>query len=412
MSENDPIRECVQRFYDQHPYPPPVKDLNLYRQRWQDDDRRRADFHLHWPHHPYRGDLSILVAGCGTSQAAKHALRQPTANIVGIDFSVTSIHHTLQLKHNYNLENLEVHQLPIEHANELGRSFDKIICTGVLHHLPDPSAGLRALREVLEPDGVMHLMIYAVYGRAGVYMLQKYARLLGVGDTDKEINDFANTLMALPQNHPLAQLLGGSPDFRTRAGLADALLNPQDRAYTVPQLFHLISEAGLQFGRWIRQAPYLPKCGAFAKTPHASRLTELSEPEQFAALELLRGTMSRHSLVTYRDDRPDTPQQIHFDGDDWLNFIPIRLPNTICVQERLPSGSSGVLINQDHTYPDLVLPIDAYEKELFDLINGRLSIAEIVERVAVTDQGVEQACVLFEQLWWYDQVVFDISTVG
>ncbi len=267
MSErqNQANQAQVQDFYNQRPYPPPVNDLDGYRQRWQDVSRRWADFHLHWPHQPYREDIAILVAGCGTSQAAKHALRNPAAQVVGIDLSSTSIQHTEALKRKYQLDNLEVRLLPIERAVELERRFDKIVCTGVLHHLPNPDEGLRALREVLAPKGTLHLMVYAAYGRQGVYMLQEYAHLLEVGDTDEEITDFANTLMELPQDHPLARLLGGSPDFRTKAGLADALLNPQDRAYTVPQLFDLISDAGLQFGRWLRQAPYLPQCGAFAE---------------------------------------------------------------------------------------------------------------------------------------------------
>ena len=186
----------------------------------------RADFHLYWPDRAYRADLTVLVAGCGTSQAAKHALRQPASHVVGIDFSAESVRHTEALKRKYNLTNLEVHQLPVERAGELGRRFNQIICTGVLHHLTNPDAGLRALREVLEPDGAMHLMVYAAYGRAGVYMLQDYCRRLGVGHTDKEIRDLAVTLTALPQDHPLARLLGESPDFHSPAGLADALLHP------------------------------------------------------------------------------------------------------------------------------------------------------------------------------------------
>jgi hypothetical protein len=42
----------VQAFYDLRPYPPPVEDLDGYRRRWQDENRRRADFHLHWPDGP------------------------------------------------------------------------------------------------------------------------------------------------------------------------------------------------------------------------------------------------------------------------------------------------------------------------------------------------------------------------
>ncbi|MFZ1770349.1 MAG: class I SAM-dependent methyltransferase, partial [Caldilinea sp.] len=158
------ITDRVQAFYDLHPYPPPVDELNAYRRRWQDESRRRADFHLHWPRRAYRTGLQVLIAGCGTSQAARHALRQPDDAVVGIDFSAASVRHSETLKRKYNLANLEVHHLPIERVGELGRCFDKIVCTGVLHHLPDPDAGLAALREVLQPGGALHLMVYAPYG--------------------------------------------------------------------------------------------------------------------------------------------------------------------------------------------------------------------------------------------------------
>jgi SAM-dependent methyltransferase len=141
-----------------------VQDLESYRQRWQDEGRRRADFHLHWPDRAYRADMTVLVAGCGTSQAAKHALRQPASRVVGIDFSGTSVRHTETLKLKYGLGNLDVHQLPVERVGELGLRFDKIVCTGVLHHLPDPEAGFRALVSRLRPSG---LIAAWVYGREG-----------------------------------------------------------------------------------------------------------------------------------------------------------------------------------------------------------------------------------------------------
>ena len=104
----------VQDFYERYPYPRPIDSLEKYQQLWRDQQRRRADYHLFWPAAPYREDFSILVAGCGTSQAAKHAMRWPQAQVTGIDFSETSVRCTGELKRKYALENLQVQQLPIE----------------------------------------------------------------------------------------------------------------------------------------------------------------------------------------------------------------------------------------------------------------------------------------------------------
>jgi SAM-dependent methyltransferase len=396
--------EAVREFYERLPYPRPIDSLERYQRLWQDAQRRRADFHLHWPAAPYREDRSILVAGCGTSQAAKHAMRWPEAQVTGIDFSATSVRCTEELKRKYNLNNLQLHQLPVERAGELGTSFDQIVCTGVLHHLADPDAGLAALRNVLKPDGAMHLMVYAPYGRAGIYMLQDYCRRLGVGTSAQEIKDLTASLRALPPDHPLVPLLRNAPDFRTEAALADALLHPQDRAYSVPQLFDFLAAAGLRFGRWLRQAAYLPHCGALASIPHQSLLIRLPAEEQYAAAELFRGSMVRHSAVAYRSDRPNHGS-INFTGDAWLGYVPIRLPDTICVQEKLPPGAAGVLINRRHTYTDIGLPINARQKNLYDAIDGNRSIGEIAPETALRTI----ARVLFERLWQCDQVVFDLS---
>ena len=403
-AETARVAEKVREFYERHPYPPPIDDLDRYRRLW-DELRRRVDAHLFWPTEPYREDRSVLVAGCGTSQAAKYALRWPHAKVTGIDVSANSIRRTEKLKRKYRLENLEVRQIAAERAGELGRRFDQVVCTGVLHHLPDPDAGLRSLRDVLEPGGAMHLMVYAPYGRAGVYMLQAYCRRLGIGTTTSEIRDLAASLRALPPDHPLVPLLRNAPDFRDEAALADALLHPQDRPYSVPQMFDFIREAGLQFGRWLRQAPYLHQCGALASSPHQPLLSRLPADERYAAVELFRGTMVRHSAIVFRNDRPGNAQPIRFDHAGWLDYVPLPMPDTVCVEERLPPGAAAVLINRTHTYTDLYLPVDAQERNLFAAIDGERTIGEIAREHVTSDT----ARAFFERLWWYDQVVFDAS---
>jgi SAM-dependent methyltransferase len=398
------VAAAVQDFYERYPYPRPIDDLDNYRRRWEDRNRRRADFHLSWPDKPYTEARTILIAGCGTSQAAKHAARCPAARVVGIDFSATSVRHTEDLRRKYDLTNLAVHQLPVDRVGDLEIMFDEIVCTGVLHHLANPEPELRALRNVLDPDGVMHLMVYAPYGRAGIYMLQEFCRRIGIRPDDDEIRDLVVALGALPALHPLARLLRDAPDFRQEAALADALLNPQDRAYSVPQLFDLIRGAGLTFGRWVRQAPYSPRCGVMAQLPHASRIAALEPAQQYAVAELFRGTIMSHSVIVRRDDCAGSSEMIGFSGDAWVDYVPVRVPDTLCVQERLPPGAAAVLINRAHTYRDIYLPIDAREKRLVDAIDGERRIGEIGG-----DEHRDVCRALFERLWWHDQVVFDGS---
>ena len=243
-------------------------------------------------------------------------------------------------------------------------------------------------------------------------MLQEFCRRVGIHATDDGIRDLVTALQSLPPDHPLEGLLRQAPDFRHEAALADALLHPQDRAYSVPQLFQFLKNAGLSFGRWIKQAPYSIACGVLAKLPQAAQMAQLPLEDRFAVAELFRGTMLRHSVVAYRNDRPAEAAPIHFSGDAWLRYVPLRMPGTLSIQERLPAGAAAVLINQTHTYRDLFLPINAAEKRLLDGIDGHRNLGDIVEATQPASSDTsrfELARTFFDRLWWQDQVVFDTS---
>ena len=98
-------------------------------------------------------------------------------------------------------------------------------------------------------------------------------------------------------------------------------------------------------------------------------------------------------------------QPISFDGDAWLGYVPIRMPDTICVQERLPARrGSGADQPEPHLHRHLSADRRPAEK-LFDAIDGERTIGEIVVEHGQRDT----ARALFERFWRYDQVVFDTS---
>jgi SAM-dependent methyltransferase len=409
MQEESPAlgdrTKAIRVFYESHPYPPPVASLERRLDTYRDPRRRRAQNLLLWPLEKSRPDRSILVAGCGTSQAARHALMEPRARVTAIDLSETSLRHTRDLQQKHDIRNLQLHRLAIERIGKLGQTFEQIICTGVLHHLSDPDAGLRALRDVLARDGAMHIMVYAPYGRAGIAMMQEYCRLLGIGVRDDELRDLGETVQALPTDHPIAGVVKRAKDFARPDALADALLNPQERAYSVPQLYDWVERCGLKFGRWYEQAAYLPQCGAIEDAPQGARLAALSAPAQHAAVELLRGTMDRHSFVAYRDDREREAQPITFEGDAWRGFVPVRLPWTLTIKDRAPAGVAAALINPSHAYPDLAFFIDAAEERLVTAIDGERSVGEILQSAGGMEE--QKGRQLFKRLWEHDLIAFD-----
>ena len=387
----------IAAFYAANPYPPPVDDLDGEVDTWADGTRRRVEHARLWPTVPFRDDHTILVAGCGTFQAARYAIHYPAAQVVGVDVSATSLDATRRLVERHELTNVELHQLPIEEIGTLDRRFDQVVSTGVIHHMADPVAGLRALREVMNPQGALHLLVYATHGRAGVYLMQEYCRRLGIVPTSRDVDDLVATLRELPAGHPMGDLLRNSPDFHDDGALADALLNPRDTSFTVPEVFGLLGESGLRFERWIRQAPYRPECGSMTEMPHGERIRELPEREQFAAMELFRGTMRRHSLVAYRDDTSLPDPAVNWQGESWRTYVPHRPSTVVIVEERVPEGVAAVLINRAHTDRDLVFFADADARRAFEQIDGATPFGEIDG--ATVD--------LLRRLWLHDLVMID-----
>jgi SAM-dependent methyltransferase len=184
--------------------------------------------------------------------------------------------------------------------------FDYIDCCGVLHHLPDPAAGLAALVSVLAPGGGIGLMVYAPHGRTGVYMLQDALRLLAPPEQDPPARvDVAKRLWKqLPETAWLKKnpwiddhIRGGD------AGLYDLLLNPRDRAFTVPELAALVAGAGLRIATLVEPLRYDPD--TWLADPRLRARTAQLDPIQRAALaEAICGNMGIHIAYCVRADDP------------------------------------------------------------------------------------------------------------
>lgn len=172
--------------------------------------------------------------------------------------------------------------------------YDYIDCCGVLHHLPDPAAGLAALRDRLAPEGGMGLMVYGTHGRTGVYPLQSALRRLGDGLPDADRVALAKRLVAsLPETNWFRRNAFLGDHRASDAGLYDLLLHSQDRAYTIPEIVEWVEGAGLEIVSFIDPARYDPT--HYLGDPRLrGRLEGLGTLDRAALAEELSGAFKTH----------------------------------------------------------------------------------------------------------------------
>ena len=98
-----------------------------------------------------------LDAGCGFGRHLYHAARVG-AQMVGLDFS-RAILRARDIAG--ELDGVQLVQGDIYRPPFPPGSFDFVYSIGVLHHLPDPEAGFRALLPLLRPGGAIFIWVYS-----------------------------------------------------------------------------------------------------------------------------------------------------------------------------------------------------------------------------------------------------------
>lgn len=164
--------------YDAYPYP--ARDPADERTRLvigSPSDPVEIDHFLHAGRRDWARGFRALIAGGGTGDglimlAQRLADAKVPFEITYMDLSVATRRVAEARAAVRGLTSIRFETGSLLDAPDLGR-FDYIDCCGVLHHLPDPAAGFRALRAALAPGGGMGVMVYAPYGRSGVYPLQE-----------------------------------------------------------------------------------------------------------------------------------------------------------------------------------------------------------------------------------------------
>src|SRR6516162_7688052 len=265
-------------------------------------------------HYLFSGRLNFmrpfraLVAGGGTGDACIMLAQQLVdrrcpAEVVYLDLSAASraiCEARAKARGLRNIHFLTGSLLDLP-AMGIGR-FDYIDCTGLLHHLPEPAAGLRALAAVLRPEGGVVVMLYCRYGRTGVYPLQELLRTLAPPSMATE--DRIAMAKRLIRFLPTTNLFRRNPYLNDHvtggdAGLYDLLLHSCDRAFTVPDIGNMASQCGLRVVAFLEPVRYEP--ATYMSDPVIARQTNsLPLLERAAFAECLAGNLRTHVFYATR----------------------------------------------------------------------------------------------------------------
>lgn len=260
------------------------------------------DHHLWAGQRDWSQALRVLVAGGGTGdglvQLAQrlHAAQRPY-RITYVDLSAASRKVAEARVAARKLPNVTFHTGSLLDAASLG-PFDYIDCCGVLHHLPDPEAGLRALGNALAANGGLGFMVYAPYGRSGVYPLQAaFNRLYGHLPPKSMLKHAKEAMKAVPASHPLNRSTVVGDHKQSDAGFYDLLLHSQDRAYTIGQWSEALGKTGWHLSGMAQ--PGLYDLAGLAEPPEGmDRIAQMTTAEE------LRGCIKTHVGYARREAGP------------------------------------------------------------------------------------------------------------
>lgn len=387
----------LQAQYEQYPYP--ARDPRDEKGRLligSPSHLREIDYWVFGAMRPQSLPLRVLVAGCGTGDGAimlaTHMARAGRqGEVLCVDRSTAALDTARARAQVRGLDNMRFVQGDLADLGTIAPGpFDYIDCCGVLHHLPDPDAGLAALEAVLAPGGGMGLMVYAPYGRTGVYMLQDaLERLAPVGETPAQRLDTARRVMRhLPATAWLRQntnfgdhLTGGD------AGLYDLLLNPRDRAYDIMAFHGLLDRAGLAATCLMEPARYDPAL-LLADPRLRERVAALPERDRQAVAEDIAGNMATHVAYVRRASEPvQRADGLAMDAVPIMREIPgVELARMMGPDDRLPFAFGTLQV---------AIPLPPQARGILPLIDGERTVGDIA---AIMDtRGLSAA--RFAKVW-------------
>jgi len=229
--------------YENYSYPEPVQDIEkeLIEKNIVYYDDPTYNWHKIFPEKAFsKNKISVLVAGCGTEQAAIIAKLSPQHDVIGVDLSSNSLKNQKRLIDKHKINNLKLicsdfRELKFE------QKFDLIISTGVIHHLEDPGSALKYFYENIKDDGAISLMVYGNKSTFATNELRKLFFQLNLRQNKEGIEYVRKIFNKINPAHPGVIHTKNSSELKYDSGIVDHILHQSEHFYSIREFNTLLN---------------------------------------------------------------------------------------------------------------------------------------------------------------------------
>lgn len=249
---NDPVSLKVQEMYELNPYPryrfAQFVDKSLVNTACDVIKKESTISNLRFTEKliTNASHVNLLIAGCGTGSQVIDASRYKNVNITAIDLSSSSLAYAIRKSKEYAMENVSFFNMDLLKLADLGQVFDIIECGGVLHHLHDPSQGLSALLNQLQPGGYIKLAVYSEIARKEVISARKQISNMHLSLTTDSIRKFRSKVFE-GVFKDLLSLPDFGTDFFSISSCRDLCFHVQEHRFTIQLLQEFLDSKSLLF---------------------------------------------------------------------------------------------------------------------------------------------------------------------
>jgi 2-polyprenyl-3-methyl-5-hydroxy-6-metoxy-1,4-benzoquinol methylase len=177
-------------------------------------------------------DARVLDLGCGTGQMTLF-LASSGRRVVGADMTRASLALAAEAARRFGVAGASFVETDLRRPGLREGAFDVVLCSGVLHHTPDPRAAFAAVARLPRPGGVLLVGLYNAFARLPHRLRRLVARATG---------------FRVVPGDPVLRDRSAEPE-RLRAWLRDQYLHPEEHRHTIREVQGWFRAHGIRYLR-------------------------------------------------------------------------------------------------------------------------------------------------------------------